>query len=186
MRLFYFLTFFFLISCTTTKSVLICGDHECINKTEAKQYFNDNLTIELKITSKSKETRFDLVSLNLDNNDDNKIQVFKNKNRKIIRKLSKKEIIEKKQEIKKQKKIAKLNKKRIIKEEKKKKVFDTSNVEKPQSLKPNDKETNKSKPNANKDFDICLMVKKCDIDSITKYLIKLSNAKDYPNINLRN
>ena len=186
MRLVLILVIFTLYSCSTSKSVLICGDHECINKTEAKQYFNDNLTIELKIISKSQETRYDLVSLNLENNDNNKIQVFKNKNRKIIRKLSKKEIKEKKEEIKKQKKIAKLDKKRIIKEEKKKKVFDKSILEKSKSLKPSKKETDKNKSSAHKDFDICLMVKKCDIDSITKYLIKLSNAKDYPNINLRN
>ena len=41
-----------LISCSKPKSVLICGDHECINKAEAKQYFNDNLSIEVRIISK--------------------------------------------------------------------------------------------------------------------------------------
>ena len=33
--------------------------------------------------------------------------------------------------------------------------------------------------------DICLKLKKCDIDSITSYLIKLSNEKNYPNISLQ-
>ena len=33
--------------------------------------------------------------------------------------------------------------------------------------------------------DICLKLEKCDIESITDYLIKVSNEKNYPNISLR-
>ena len=44
------------------KSVLICGDHECINKAEAKQYFDDNLQLKFKLFLKNKESSFDLVS----------------------------------------------------------------------------------------------------------------------------
>ena len=33
--------------------------------------------------------------------------------------------------------------------------------------------------------DICLKLKKCDIENITDYLIKLSNEKDFPNITSR-
>ena len=40
------------------KSVLICGDHKCINKAEAKQYFEENLTIEVQIVSKNKKEKF--------------------------------------------------------------------------------------------------------------------------------
>ena len=29
----------FLSSCGKPKTVLICGDHECVNKAEAEQYF---------------------------------------------------------------------------------------------------------------------------------------------------
>ena len=35
-----------LSSCAKTKSSFICGDHKCINKAEAKQYFEENLTLE--------------------------------------------------------------------------------------------------------------------------------------------
>ena len=43
----------FMYSCTNKpKSVFICGDHVCINKAEAKQYFEDNLSIEVKIIDK--------------------------------------------------------------------------------------------------------------------------------------
>ena len=35
--------FFFLNNCSKPKTVMICGDHICINKAEAEQYFEDNL-----------------------------------------------------------------------------------------------------------------------------------------------
>jgi hypothetical protein len=87
-----------LVSCSKPKSVLICGDHKCINKAEAKQYFNDNLSIEVRIISKDREDRFDLVSLNLKNNENKEIAVVKNKKDNEIKKLSKEEIKFKKKE----------------------------------------------------------------------------------------
>ena len=50
------LVLFFLITngCNKPKSVLICGDHECINKAEARQFFEDNLTLEVRIIDKKK------------------------------------------------------------------------------------------------------------------------------------
>ena len=36
----------FLQSCGKPKAVLICGDHICVNKEEANQYFEKNLTID--------------------------------------------------------------------------------------------------------------------------------------------
>ena len=52
-------------SCAKPKSVLICGDHKCINKAEAEQYFKENLTLEIQIISKEKTKNFDLVDLNI-------------------------------------------------------------------------------------------------------------------------
>ena len=86
-----FILLIFLTSCLNQKSTFICGDHKCINKNEAKQYFEENLTIEVSIRSNDKETRYDLVSLNLDDKK-KQIQVFKNNNKKIIKELSKEEI----------------------------------------------------------------------------------------------
>jgi len=43
------LSFFFLHQCNKPKIVVICGDHVCVNKTEAEQYFEENLSIEVKI-----------------------------------------------------------------------------------------------------------------------------------------
>ena len=43
---------FFLSNCSKPKTVLICGDHVCVNKAEAEQYFEENLSIEVKIINK--------------------------------------------------------------------------------------------------------------------------------------
>ena len=44
-----FLLVIILFGCSKPKTVLICGDHVCINKSEAEQYFEDNLTLEVKV-----------------------------------------------------------------------------------------------------------------------------------------
>ena len=60
-----FLVFFFVNSCVKPKTVTICGDHVCINKAEAKQYFEDNLSIEVKIIDKEKNIISNSIELNL-------------------------------------------------------------------------------------------------------------------------
>ena len=49
MKKIYLFLLLFLLGCASSKSVLICGDHECINKKEADLYFQENLSIEVKI-----------------------------------------------------------------------------------------------------------------------------------------
>ncbi len=161
-----FLTF----SCVKQQSILICGDHICVNKAEAKQYFEENLTLEVQIISDSKKNSYDLVDLNIEGEKPD-IKVFKSKNKRIVKKLSKKQIKEKKIEVEKKRKKSKLetkktNKKPIYKKKIQKEEISTSKSEK-------------------LSIDICLKLKKCDIDSITNYLIKVSNEKDFPNISLR-
>ena len=51
-NIYFLLIFMFLLNCSKSKTVLICGDHVCVNKAEAKQYFEDNLTLEVKIIDK--------------------------------------------------------------------------------------------------------------------------------------
>mgnify|MGYP001411642564 CR=1 FL=1 len=159
----------FLSGCTKQKTVLICGDHKCVNKAEAKQYFEENLTLEVQILTKDKKKSYDLVDLNI-SGEKPIINIVENKNKKVVKKLSKKEKKVKKNEIK-DKKILKLkkdkeNKKKIIRKEKSSKSIS--------SMKYSDHS-----------IDICLKLEKCDIDSITKYLIKVSNEKKYPNISLK-
>ena len=55
-------------NCTKPKTVFICGDHECVNKSEAKQYFEENLTIEVKILNEKVSKEINLVELNLNEN----------------------------------------------------------------------------------------------------------------------
>ena len=59
---------FFLSNCSKPKTVFICGDHVCVNKLEAKKYFEENLTIEVKILDKKKNPEMSLVQLNLEKN----------------------------------------------------------------------------------------------------------------------
>ena len=66
------LSLFLIQNCSKPKTVLICGDHICVNKNEAEQYFEENLSIEVKILDKKKSKNDDLVQLNLEK-DSNKI-----------------------------------------------------------------------------------------------------------------
>ncbi len=168
MKIILLLSIIFLSSCSTTKTVLVCGDHECINKKEAKLFFDENLTLEVKVISKDKERNYNLVKMNLKNEKEN-IKILKTKNKKIVKKLTKNQIKLKKKEIKeKQSNITnKTIENKIVKKKEK-----TSNF------------SNKSFSDISS-LNICLKLEKCDIDSISNYLIKLSNKKDYPNIALK-
>ena len=53
MKLLLIVMLFFLTNCGKSKTVLICGDHVCLNKSEAEQYFEENLSIEVKIIDKN-------------------------------------------------------------------------------------------------------------------------------------
>ena len=170
MKIFLLTIIVLLVSCSKHQSILICGDHKCVNKAEAKQYFEENLTLEVQIITKNKKTNYSLVDLNI-KGDEPKIKVFKNKNKKIVKKLSKDEVREKKAELKKKKKIFKQKKELAKKEE---------------VLKKKNKINTLSSYNSNDNTqDICIKLEKCDIDSIANYLIKVNNEKDYPNISLR-
>ena len=67
-NLIFFLIIIALYGCSKPKIVLICGDHVCINKAEAEQYFQDNLTLEVKVLDKNNPKSVDLVELNLKSN----------------------------------------------------------------------------------------------------------------------
>ena len=130
MRYLIFLLFFFILSCAKQKSILICGDHECINKAEAKKYFEENLTIEVQIISNKNKSTFDLVDLNIEGEKPD-IKVFKKKNKKIVKKLSKNEIKIKKAELKKNKKKSNLKVKTV-----KKKTLSKKNKNFEENIKP--------------------------------------------------
>ena len=172
MRLLFTIIAFLLIGCTKPKTVLICGDHICVNKKEANQYFEENLSLEVKILNKDNKKNFDLVELNLreDFKKDKKVFIKKkNKTNRIIKELSQKEIRVIKSKIKNKEKVNK-NVKIINKERKLKDKINKNEI------------VNKIIDN---ETDICTIIKKCSIDEISKYLTKEGNKRGYPDISIK-
>ena len=177
-KFFFILIFIILQSCSKPKTVLICGDHICVNKNEAEQYFEENLSLEVKIIDNKKEESFDLIELNLkDNQKDREISVVKKeKTNKKIKALTEKEIKKIKKNIKKKK-----EKERIVKKNQNTKVEKLKVTKNKKIPKKNRDIVNKN----NKTFDVCTILEKCSIDEISKYLIKLGKKKNFPDITLR-
>ena len=182
------LSFFLLHQCSKPKTVMICGDHVCINKTEARQYFEENLSIEVKIIDKKKNEEVDLVELNLKNNSENnrKITVAVKKNtKKEVKVLTNSEINKIKKVIKNKENNKKKQSKKILV---KKKSDKKTNFKKEDKLSKN---INKQKikkstfNNGNKIVDVCAIINKCNIDEISKFLIKQGNKKAFPDITIR-
>ena len=178
------LLFFFLVltlyGCNKPKTVLICGDHVCVNKAEAEQYFEENLTLEVKIIDKKRSKEDNLVELNLNSNSSGKKEVSilnKKQTSKKLKELSNSEIKRKKAEIRKKKKIkdTKITKQAKLKEVKKKKKSKDSVIK-----------ANKVVNNTRKKItDICTILEKCSIDEISKYLVKQGKKRKFPDITTR-
>ena len=186
-KVFFLFLIIVLSSCNKPKTVLICGDHICINDSEAKRYFEENLSLEVKIINNKEKENIDLVELNLNTNKENldkKISIHKkSKLDKDLKILSNKEIKEIKEELKEKKKkqkIAKLSKTNL--DEKSKKKEDSL-------LKIKSTSSNKSLTKINKKdievVDICTLIKECSIDEISKYLLEQSKKKGFPDISKR-
>ena len=187
MKLFFFLfLIFFLSNCSKPKTVLICGDHVCVNKAEAEQYFEENLSIEVKIVNKKLDIGEDLVELNLKDNSlgNKKISISSKKTtNNPIKSLSKKEIVKIKENIKNKKKEKKIAKKIVKKENE----FVNKEISKQKKPKYKKKEiiinnVNKRRKDV---VDICTIIKKCSIDEISKYLLNNGRNKKFPDITTR-
>ena len=170
-----FFIILFINSCSKPKVVLICGDHVCINKDEAQQFFEENMSIEVKIVDSKEKKEINLVELNLMNNSEKKniIVSKKGKIERDIKILTNDEIEKKKLEIN-QKKIAK----KVSRKVNTKKTFN-KNVKKKETIINNEK--------SQEIFNICLYIENdCNIEEISKYLLKKGSDKDFPDITLRN
>ena len=173
-----------LAGCNKPKVVLICGDHVCINKEEANQFFEDNLTLEVKVIDKKKSQDLNLVELNLESNSNEKkkIKIFKKrKTNKQIKRLSNAEIKKRKIEMKKRKEL-------IEKRNRDKKIIRESKLRtKENELKKNKiiQQNNLMKKKNKKITDICDVLKECTIDEISKYLVKKGKENDFPDITTR-
>ena len=84
------LIFLSLVSCSKPKTVFICGDHICVNKAEAQQYFEENLTLEVKVIKNKDPKELSLIELNMNESDKENKQVFAKK--KIVTKKKIKEL----------------------------------------------------------------------------------------------
>ena len=186
-KIFFLFLLIMLSSCSKPKTVLICGDHICINDAEAKRYFEENLSLEVKIINNKEKENIDLVELNLNTNKENldrKISIQKkNKLDNNLKTLSNKEIQEIKKDLKKKEKkqkIAKLRKTNLDKKQKTKKES-SSKIRSPSS---NESLSKIDKKNIEV-VDICTLIKRCTIDEISKYLLKQSKKKGFPDISKR-
>ncbi len=183
MRLLLLLLSFCLISnCTKPKTVLICGDHICVNNTEAEQYFEENLIIEVKIINKKSKEETNLIELNLkDNEEKRKVSITKKENTSVnLRELSKDEIIKIKKNIKEKRQVKKITKKIINNnEETDKKIKTKKNINDVENTSSN---VSKKRKNV---VDICTIIEKCSIDEISKYLLEQAKKKDFPDITTR-
>ena len=184
--LFLILIFFVSQSCSKPKTVLICGDHICVNNLEAEQYFEENLTIEVRIINKKKEKKTNLVELNLNNNSSESKQVSikqKNEANNNIKVLNNDEIEKIKQEIKVKNENTKIAKKVIIKDKKKRpNLF----KKKDKAIKNDRTKKNQSRAKVNKSLngavDVCAIIEKCNIEEISKYILQQSKEKNFPDI----
>ena len=173
---------FLFTNCSKPKTVLICGDHICVNKAEANQYFEENLSIEVKIFDRKEEESANLVELNLINNQNGKRKISvskKSKTNKSLKDLSNDEILKIKKNIKNKKK-----QKRLVK-----KVVKKNKIKKQMQINNNDKKSKINKLNPNKNIidpiDVCTILDKCNIDEISKYLLKQGKKKKFPDITNR-
>ena len=197
-QIFFLLFFTIIIGCSKPKTVLICGDHICVNKAEAEQFFEENLSLEIRVLDQKNSNNVDLVELNLKSkdNESKKISLIKKNNtNKNIKILSNEEIRKKKEQIKDiQKTKAKNNKikkeKTVIQKniKKKKKIAKKIIKKEKVDIKKNKNiiKTDKTVVNPKKKItDICTILEKCSIDEISKYLIKKGKENKFPDITTR-
>ena len=174
MRFFLFIIFLFLFSCSNkVTQVYICGDHPCVNKKEMKEYFDNNISIEVfTITpDKENEKKFTLVDLNLMKDDENKDR----KKSKNLSSVKNKEDVKK--IIKKRRKLAKLK----LKENK---VKGQKKVDKISKIKS--KNVFKGKKREPITFvRICKNLEECDIDKISKIIMDMGKKKPFPDITVQ-
>ncbi len=166
-------------SCSKPKTVFICGDHVCVNKAEAQQYFEENLTLEVKVIKNKDLKEQSLIELNLNETNQANKQVFVKKiidTEKNIKELTRDE---------KRKIISEVREKQINK-----KIVSKKTIKKNKSISVNQNKKNiivnkKIKTQKKETLDICQIIKECTIEEISKYIIKEENKKGFPDITVR-
>ena len=177
MRFFLFIIFLFLFSCSNkVTQVYICGDHPCVNKNEMKEYFDNNISIEVFTITSDKENKkkFTLVDLNLMKDGDNKDE---NKSKNLSSVKSKEDV---KKIIKKRRKLAKLK----LKENRENKAKGQKKADKISKIKS--KNVFKGKKKESITFvRICKNLEECDIDKISKIIMDMGRKNTFPDITVQ-
>ena len=179
-----------LTSCSKPKSVFICGDHVCVNKKEANKYFEENLSIQVKIINKNELDEPDLIELNMIEDDSNKKKIFAKKKDSInepLKILTKEEVKKIKKEVKKRKNKEKKIKAKPLNEDGELKVTSSENIKvTKKTIIDKSNVNNKILKKGREDvIDVCSILDRCNIEEISKYLIKEGKNKKFPNITLR-
>ena len=211
MKFIYIILLSLLVSCGTTKKTFICGDRQCIDKKEFKEYFDKNLIVEIQTKKLKKNLSIDLAKLNTLSTDqaqkNNSLININKKNqertkkialksekalikeqRKVKKSLEKKRIKEEKKLIKTKKnpKTEEIN--NVVMKEKRDVLFQKSSeslsklpIQKDKTNLIGDKGLFKSIKTGNQ-LSVCAEIKECDIDKISELLIKKGIEKDFPDI----
>ncbi|MDC0418870.1 hypothetical protein OAM15_04520, partial [Pelagibacteraceae bacterium] len=120
MKYLFFVFFIFIVSCNSGKKNYVCGDRPCVDKKDFKEFFAENLTIEIKSNRSNKKKNIDLVSLNTStiskNEDIDTREVYDEKFNKKDEKARLKAISLR---LKEERKLKKINEKKRINEQKK-------------------------------------------------------------------
>jgi hypothetical protein len=211
MKFIYIILLSLLVSCGTTKKTFICGDRQCIDKKEFKEYFDKNLIVEIQTKKQKKNLSIDLAKLNtLSTDQAQKNNSLINVNKKNQERTKKIALKSERALIKEQRKIKKSLEKKRIKEEKKliktkknPKTEEINNVvmkEKRDVLFQKSSESLSELPNqkdktnligdkglfksikTGNQLSVCAEIKECDIDKISELLIKKGIEKDFPDI----
>ena len=152
MKYTYILFILFFASCSTTNKTYMCGDRECLDRKEFKEYFAKNLTVEIQVNNKKKKSSVDLVKLNT-NNATHKTKEKKSelKSEKINKKAKKIKLKEEKANLKAIRKAKEIKEKNRIKEKKnlaklkiieeKKRVKKMKNLTKLKTIEPSNEIT---------------------------------------------
>jgi len=208
----YLFVFMILVSCGTVKKTYMCGDEQCIDRKEFREYFANNLAVEILTKKNKKKSSIDLVKLNTSNSKSNNATIVSTKEINNLKKKEKKDILKankrRLKEKRKAKKIEERNllvkKKKIEKQKKNKEKGITLNkiLTKNEVLdsKKSIKKPNENQPSTvnavkevivlnniktEKQVNLCAVVNNCDIDKITELLLKKGKEKEFPNIAVR-
>ena len=189
---FFIFLLFILHNCSKPKTVLICGDHVCINKSEAEQYFEENLSLEVKVIDKKSKNNINLVELNLKKNKvgEKKITLLNKKNtNEQLKKLTKEEKNKIKKSISKKREEKRLAKKNTTQAKDKIDLKVTANDKKAKLFNKKTYRNKIGNKNVNKNkiqvVDVCTILEKCSIEEISKFLLEQGKKKKFPDITTR-